>query len=439
MKNIKSLSEIKEFDKEGNTFLFDLDNTLLKCKDKSYGSNEWYEHIKKEKGLLFARFSFIYANEEIEVELTEKTPEIKNAKVFIITNRSVNMIIPTLKQLEKLGIGKTLWGEKFETKKQIKYAFGKSSFNTLTKYHVFRKYEWDGTDIFFDGMIMFCNGEKYGGYCLMHEIMLTQIKKCIVVDDDDLGKILKFSILPHVKMFLRYLPDSPKENKIEKFKESKIRNFILVLVGKMGSGKGAFLDYALKKGYIEKVYNFADSIKEYVSCICNVDLEKCYKNKNLIGKVNISKENLEEFIKLDLLMKLELFPKKIDYNDKITKEILEQSPMSLGKWQVFVGAVFRKYYGENYWATSLLKKLNFENKKIAIGDARFPSEIETFWGKAMFLRIERPYDDRKDYFCGRDPNDPSETAIDHLEFSALIHNDNTLEDFYKEIDKLFIL
>lgn len=92
--------------------------------------------------------------------------------------------------------------------------------------------------------------------------------------------------------------------------------------------------------------------------------------------------------------------------------------------------LFRDGFDEDFWVKSAVKKIN-KLRRVVISDVRFPNEVEAIHDLGgIVIRVDRP--NRPD--TGRDPNHPSETALDGIEYyDSLILNDGTLSEYHDKI------
>jgi len=98
--------------------------------------------------------------------------------------------------------------------------------------------------------------------------------------------------------------------------------------------------------------------------------------------------------------------------------------------------LFRNMIDKDFWCKSLMKTvdrvLEYEDNIIIIDDVRFPNEADAIKERGgILIRINR--EERPD--TGRDPNHPSEIALDDYEgFDYIIDNDGTIEELYNKLE-----
>ncbi len=83
----------------------------------------------------------------------------------------------------------------------------------------------------------------------------------------------------------------------------------------------------------------------------------------------------------------------------------------------------------------------FINKynNVCIVDVRFKEEANWLKEivKAKVIRIERDYELREPFMCGRNPKNPAEINLDSWKkFDCVITNNKKKENLYKELDKI---
>lgn len=108
--------------------------------------------------------------------------------------------------------------------------------------------------------------------------------------------------------------------------------------------------------------------------------------------------------------------------------------VTLGRMQQLVGEGLRQVVCEDVWIRSVLGSTS---ESIVITDVRYPNEVEAILrAGGMVLRIKR--DTSALELDGRDPNHPSETALDDFPdsgYTAVIHNDGPISRFLGTVDR----
>lgn len=97
-----------------------------------------------------------------------------------------------------------------------------------------------------------------------------------------------------------------------------------------------------------------------------------------------------------------------------------------------IGLGMRQIYGENIWVDRVQKDIR-ESESVdvlCVPDMRFTNEMEMLRNEGFtcidIVRNSRVID--------RDPNHPSEIGLDGADFSHVINNDATVDQFYSELD-----
>ena len=95
-------------------------------------------------------------------------------------------------------------------------------------------------------------------------------------------------------------------------------------------------------------------------------------------------------------------------------------------------AGFRRVFGPDVWAASLLRRIPSHVRIVLITDVRFENEAEMIRAAGgLLIRVIRPNDDS---FPAPDgPEHESETALDYYNFTNLemLHNDGGLADLHE--------
>lgn len=99
-----------------------------------------------------------------------------------------------------------------------------------------------------------------------------------------------------------------------------------------------------------------------------------------------------------------------------------------------LGTLFRDHYHENVWVDRLVETLPTTGV-IIVTDVRFPNEMEALHNLG-FVTVKIIKEDR---VIDRDPNHISETALAGATFDYVIHNNGSIEEFYRKIDDLISL
>lgn len=174
---------------------------------------------------------------------------------------------------------------------------------------------------------------------------------------------------------------------------------IIGLTGKKGHGKDTFADYLVENyGFIK--LSFAEPLKKVCKELFLLTDEQLYDS--------IEKEKIDERW------------------GKSPRQIM----------QIIGTDILRKHYDEKIWVNLLLHKLeHYKDKNIVICDIRHPNELETVMSfnnieKVKIFRIER------DNCKIIDSHITENFILDDHDIKTIKNNDS-LENFYKKIDKLF--
>lgn len=106
----------------------------------------------------------------------------------------------------------------------------------------------------------------------------------------------------------------------------------------------------------------------------------------------------------------------------------------------YVGTDVIRKQDENYWVRFVCEMLTFFNGKwdyVLIPDCRFPNEVSTMVDNGfdtVHIRVVR--DGFKTSLTEEQQKHPSETALDDVVPDYYIHNDGTLDDLTRSINKL---
>lgn len=190
----------------------------------------------------------------------------------------------------------------------------------------------------------------------------------------------------------------------------------MVLIGflaKSKSGKSLASNYIVSK-YKFKSKAFADPLKNGIKCLFGFTDEQINtEKKEIIDKYwGISPRNVLQIIGTNVVRNnfSELFDNKID--------------------------------GKNFWIKNFDKWYKEELKddprsKVVITDVRFQNEVDYIKSLGgIIVKIHRPIIEKnKDNMY----NHESEINIDNItNYHCIILNDNTIDNFYKKIDKLIL-
>lgn len=99
-----------------------------------------------------------------------------------------------------------------------------------------------------------------------------------------------------------------------------------------------------------------------------------------------------------------------------------------------IGLGLRGVYGDDVWVNALKSRIAGlpEDTNIYVADVRFPNEVLALQQLGFtVVRIER-----QDRPIDRDPNHPSETALDNYPFTHTIFNNSTISQFRDAVDTI---
>jgi|TARA_Y100000310_G_C20704121_1_gene833226 hypothetical protein len=204
--------------------------------------------------------------------------------------------------------------------------------------------------------------------------------------------------------------------------------YIILLSGKMRSGKNQICDYLVE--------NFKEKDKVVETDFFAKDLKNNCKDDFMLltSVLNSYADGLKSVINnfYDVMIKNSYLENINDEIDKIkVKEenfFEDKTIITRALLQIYGTNIFRDRVDTNYWANQVKNRaLDSEADVIIITDTRFPNELDVFSGVNMdeisviSIRMDRD--------TGIVDSHPSETALDnHLEWSYIVDNTGTLED-----------
>ena len=228
---------------------------------------------------------------------------------------------------------------------------------------------------------------------------------------------------------------------------------IIGLHGKLFSGKSTVEGF-LRLIYEENVAFFsnAGALKKFCAYLTG-DIAPYItqegKNSEMPPQIENFSEKLEEGIrsfyqketKLFSMDRAEMHKNVLDAFQNVFGDLadgsLQTKDVTYGKMLQLVGTeVFRNQINDAFW-TTLVKKsiLACPLPVVVLTDVRFPNEFEMVENmpNGHVIRIER----QEIFSLNRDPNHPSETALDGVKMHTL-ENYGSLMDMSNAIDKIFV-
>ena len=207
--------------------------------------------------------------------------------------------------------------------------------------------------------------------------------------------------------------------------------YVIIIAGKMRSGKNTFADIfetiCCCKGYTVKKDSFASVLKD----ICSTEFQGLidYLNKftdEVKANVPIFSESRFDTIKQSIDKVVDkIYTKKENWFEEknvITRLIL----------QIVGTNLFRKYIDDDHWVKEFIKKVkNYNEKFVIVTDARFPNEIDMVHKfvedrRVISINIERE--------TGIKSTHLSETALDKfLWFDYVIDNNSNLNTLVESV------
>jgi len=203
---------------------------------------------------------------------------------------------------------------------------------------------------------------------------------------------------------------------------------VILVSGKLQSGKNQFAEY-LEKEYI------LDNVKVKQDCFAQDLKDACKEDfKPLVTYLNKAIEDIRDCVEpynqddefLSSLMKLRTHDENFYENkNDITRILL----------QLYGTDIFRKRVDTDYWVKRMISKIKESDKQVfIITDVRFPNEIDLVKAESDFdvvsIRVERDIDR-----SGSENEHESETALDdYKKFTYTVDNTGTLEDLWKAMD-----
>ena len=184
---------------------------------------------------------------------------------------------------------------------------------------------------------------------------------------------------------------------------------VIAIVGKTGHGKSEVAKPYQQKGY--KLIKFADTLKDLVCLLINVDREFIEAHKDDLKDYTIDNELLANELALTV--------------EDITSIRTSATYSSIRELLQFLGTnIIRKYYPT--WHVDKLKAKIVGDANYCVDDLRFLNEVSAIKDLGgIIIRITRPskVDGRTDV-----TGHTSETEQDNILSDYCIVNDGTLED-----------
>lgn len=177
--------------------------------------------------------------------------------------------------------------------------------------------------------------------------------------------------------------------------------------------------------YDVRAYSFARALKEEVTASA----------LGAGGMKNLFNPEMEYYREDGAFVKL---PEWVQYE--------EDAPMDdplcpLGKQRTLLqwwGTEYRRSVNTDYWVQRLALIISKENPEIAlISDMRFPNEkafVETYGDS---IRVDRPNLPPLSGAAGVHPSELALANVPDYEWSLILKNDSTLEDFQKKVVRVF--
>ena len=106
-----------------------------------------------------------------------------------------------------------------------------------------------------------------------------------------------------------------------------------------------------------------------------------------------------------------------------------------GKLLQWIGTEYGRSKDPDVWVKMFKSRLLTKQGNIFISDLRFPNELQACKELGIkTVRLIRDVDSRKDNQGNRDPDHPSETALDgRSDFDLIIHNDGTVRELQEKL------
>lgn len=204
---------------------------------------------------------------------------------------------------------------------------------------------------------------------------------------------------------------------------------LILLSGKKGSGKSTLGKYAAEKlsylGFSTKVYNFADSLKQF--CV-----DYLYLDPKLVWGSDKDKETITSYHWEDLPHYQDILKRELDLileNPSYSTDCIDFPSFIRNKFsgamtirqvlQEWGTGVFRKL-NNVYWVHRTLRQIQQDKNDVSIiCDTRFPNEViepKSIFGSENILAVRLTRNVK-----GSDSH-PSETALDDYPFDVVINN-----------------
>lgn len=203
------------------------------------------------------------------------------------------------------------------------------------------------------------------------------------------------------------------------------RNIRLIGIGgKIGSGKSTACEILNRRFSNSKILNFADSLKNVVGSLLNIDPQILYTTE---GKSSYSEYYCDW--------------ERLSDSGREHSSDSEVKEATNGRLLQILGGLLREEWKENIWVILLLRRILCENEKTGvniflIGDVRYPNELDTIKrvnGASIYLvRGETGACSQ----TGRDSNHSSETSVVAENFAQVIDNNGTLGDLETILNSL---
>lgn len=177
---------------------------------------------------------------------------------------------------------------------------------------------------------------------------------------------------------------------------------IVGVIGHISSGKSTVAKHLVKRGF--KEYQFSSKLKDITAVLFNW-------NRSMLSGDSIESR---------------IWREQVDpyWSNKFRRDITPRSML-----QTIGTDVFRNHLDDKIWIWMMERDILDNDSNIVISDCRFPNEIEMIKDLGgIIIKVSRDGSLINSH--------SSEKQVDELSYDHLIENNSTLEDLYRDIDRI---